>query len=79
MLIITGAESRTRMTVSVNLFSSLLFLFKSLQVADTEGTETSSQMELNWSLIGRLLDRISLITFGVIYCVLFISYYSYYL
>jgi len=36
-------------------------------------------MGSNWSLIGSLLDRISFITFSLVYCVLFIAYYSYYL
>jgi hypothetical protein len=65
--------------VGVWIYFLLCLFYNSLQVADTEGTETSSQMGSDWSLIGRLLDRISLITFSVIYCVLFIAYYSYYL
>jgi hypothetical protein len=78
VLTITGAESRTRMfIVWINFL--LCFFYNSVQVTDTEGTETSSQIGSNWSLIGRLLDRISFITFSVIYCVLFIAYYSYYL
>jgi hypothetical protein len=70
--------------IAINLQGSLLgrlllYFQQPQQVADTEGAETSTQMGSNWRLIGSLLDRISFITFSVIYCVLFIAYYSYYL
>jgi hypothetical protein len=49
-----------------------------VQVADMDDSETS-EVRPNWRLIGRLVDRMSFLTFAVTYFVLLIVYYLYYL
>jgi hypothetical protein len=76
---------KTGFTVLVVLYPlislvTLVFVHTiSVQVADMENFETSSEVGPNWHLIGRMLDRMSFLAFAVTYFVLLIVYYLYYL